>query len=354
MRVLVVGGTRFIGPPVVRRLVQAGHDVTVFHRGLTEAELPPTVRHVHGNRASLTDYAEHFRALLPDIVVDMAAYSEREAQATMATFLGTAQRIVAVSSQDVYRAYGRLHRSEPGPLERVPYSETAPLRERLYPYRGTGRGLDEYEKVLVERVVMSSPDLPGTVLRLPMVYGEGDDQRRLAIELRRMDDGRPAILLEETFARWRWTRAYVENVAAAVALAVDDARAIGRIYNAGEADALSYADWLSAVGRAAGWRGEVVVVPDGRLPAQLLPPDGDYHQDLVADTSRLRWELGYVESVGRDESLRRAIGWERLARASSSPRPPDYAAEDALLAELRAPEPAPVAAPPPPPPYLAP
>jgi nucleoside-diphosphate-sugar epimerase len=356
VRVLVVGGTRFIGPPVVRRLVEAGHEVTVFHRGLTEAELPATVRHVHGNRTALTDYAEHFRALLPDIVVDMAAYSEREAQATMATFMGTAQRVVVISSQDVYRAYGRLHQTEPGAPEPVPYGEMAPQRERLFPYRGTGRDLDDYEKILVERVVMASPDLPGTVLRLPMVYGEGDDQRRLAIELRRMDDGRPAIVLEETFARWRWTRAYVENVAAAIVLAVGDARAINRIYNVGEADALSYAGWLREVARAAGWPGEVIVVPDGRLPAQLQPPAGNYRQDLVADTSRIRWELGYVEPVSRDDALRRTVAWERVARATSTPRPLDYAAEDALLAEMRgtAPIPAVVSRTPPPPPFFGP
>ena len=354
MRVLIIGGTHFIGPPVIRRLAEAGHDVTVFHRGLVEGGLPPSVRHIHGDRASLSAFSEQFRVLLPDVVVDMCAYTETDAQATMATFLGTAQRVVVVSSQDVYRAHGRFHRSEPGPTEPVPYPEYAPLRERFYPYRGRGMDLENYEKILVERAVMGSPGLPGTVLRLPMVYGERDEQRRLAIELRRMDDGRPAIVLEQTFAAWRWTRTYAENAAAAIALAVDDARAINRIYNVGEAGALAYADWVREVGRAAGWPGEVIVVPDGRLPAQLRPPDGDYHQDLVADTSRIRWELGYVEPVGRDVALLHSVAWERAARVSSNPRPVDYASEDALLAALRGPAPMPAVAEPPGPPLLPP
>jgi len=358
MRVLVLGGTSFVGPPAVRRLVEAGHDVTVFHRGVTEAGLPEAVRHLHGDRAQLSDHGEQFRALLPDIVIDMCAYSERDAQATMAAFLGTAQRVIVLSSQDVYRAYGRLHRSEPGAPEPVPYAEYAPLRERLYPYRGAGREADDYEKILVERVVMASPDLPGTVLRLPMVYGERDPQRRLFLELRRMDDGRPAIVVEQTFARWRWTRGYVENVAHAIALAVDDPRSINRIYNVGEADALDYASWLRELGRAAHWPGEVVEVPDGRLPPHLRPPDADYRQHLVADTSRIRLELGYVEPVPRDEALRRTVAWERATRPPPNPRTLDYAAEDAVLAELRGPAPEPLAAQPPssspPPPFLRP
>lgn len=40
MRILIIGGTNFIGPPVVCQLGAMGHEVTVFHRGKTKAELP--------------------------------------------------------------------------------------------------------------------------------------------------------------------------------------------------------------------------------------------------------------------------------------------------------------------------
>ncbi len=182
---------------------------------------------------------------------------------------------------------------------------------------------------------MNAQGLPATVLRLPAVYGEGDYQHRLALELRRMDDGRPAILLDERLAGWRWTRGYVENAAAAVALAATDERAAGRIYNVGEEDALSYAGWLRAVGRAAGWTGEVIAVPPDRLPKPLRPPPGDYYQHLAAGTARIRAELGYVDRVAHDEGLRRAIEWERANRGELSPRLFDYAAEDEVLASLR-------------------
>jgi nucleoside-diphosphate-sugar epimerase len=265
----------------------------------------------------------------------MAAYTEQDAKAAVAALRGVARRLVVLSSQDVYRAYGRLHRKEPGPPEAVPLAEDAPLREQLFPYRGSGRGLDDYEKILVEREVAAHPILPATILRLPMVYGERDYQHRLALELRRMDDRRPAIMLEQSFAAWRWTRTYVENVAAAIALVANDVRATGRTYNVGDVTALSYADWLRAIARAAGWTGELAVVPDGRLPPKLRPPDGDYQQHLVADTSRIRRELEYVEPVALDEALSRTVAWERANRPEGVARLLDYAAEDAVLAELR-------------------
>ena len=308
MRVLILGGTKFIGPSAARRLHERGCAVAVFHRGETEADLPPAIEHLHGDRHRLSAYTDELRRLRPDVVLDMAAYTEDEAQAAVEAFRGLARRLVVVSSQDVYRAYGRFHGSEAGPLEPLPVAEDAPLRERLYPYRGKGMGLENYEKVLVERAAVSAPDLPATIIRLPATFGAGDPQRRLAPELKLMDGGRPEIAIDERLARWRWTRAYVENVAEAIALAVTDGRAAGRVYNAGDEDALSYAEWVRAIGRAAGWPGEVVTLPAERLPRALQPPPGDYDQHLVADSTRIRRELGYREpSRANDAAFSAAV-----------------------------------------------
>ncbi|MCH8949376.1 MAG: NAD-dependent epimerase/dehydratase family protein, partial [Chloroflexi bacterium] len=75
MRVLVIGGTRFIGPRVVHRLCDMGHDVAVFHRGVTEADLPPRVQHLHGDRRELAAHAAAFRTFAPDVVLDMTAFT---------------------------------------------------------------------------------------------------------------------------------------------------------------------------------------------------------------------------------------------------------------------------------------
>ena len=332
MRILVIGGTNFIGPHLVRRLAELGHEVALFHRGQTQAELPASVRHVLGDRHQLAEHRDAFRRLSPEIVVDMIAYTREDADGLVATFRGLARRIVVLSSGDVYRAHGRLIGTEPGPVEPTPLTEDAPLRAVGFPYRSQARGPDDfvysYDKIPVEQTVRAEPALPATVLRLPMVYGPGDYQHRLYPYLRRMDDGRRAILLDEGLARWRCTRGYVEDVAAAIALAAGDDRAAGRVHNVGEAVALTEADWVRAIGEAAGWQGQVVTVPAGRLPVP-----GDMRQDIVTDTRRIREELGYRENGTLADRLRQAVAWER-------PNPPaeppafDYPAEDRLLQEL--------------------
>lgn len=336
MRVLVLGGTNFIGPPVVDRLREGGHDVTMFHRGESDSDPLNDVLHIHGDRAQLDDYAADFHRLAPDVVLDMAPMFERDAITAMRVFRGVARRIVAISSVDVYRAYGRLHGSEPGPIEPVPLTEDSPLREQLYPYRGQRGGkMDDYDKIPVERAVMSEADLPGTVLRLPAVHGERDYQHRLFMEVARIDAKRPAILVSASESTWRWCRSYVGNVADAIVLAVTDDRASGRIYNVAEVHTPSQVEWLRDVGRIAGWPGKVVVVPDELMPPSPSPITNNYAQPLVADSARIRTELGYAEHVSWDDGIARAIAWERTHPPERiNPKWIDYGAEDAALARL--------------------
>src|SRR5688572_6599940 len=98
MRVLVIGGTNFIGPAAVRALREAGHDVTVLHR--TECGDPA---HVHADRAEAR--GEY------DVAIDMFAMTEHDARTLVDRRL--APRLVVISSQDVYRQYGRLVGHEP-------------------------------------------------------------------------------------------------------------------------------------------------------------------------------------------------------------------------------------------------
>ncbi len=178
---------------------------------------------------------------------------------------------------------------------------------------------------------MSDPTVQGTILRLPAVYGPNDGQHRLFEFLKRMDDQRPAILLDERMAQWRWTRGYVENVAAAIAIAITNDRATGRIYNVGEAHTLPMIEWVRAIAHVADWHGEIVTLPADRVPPHLVP-DIDVNQDLLIDTTRIREELGYHEPISVDEALRHAVAWERANPPKEvDAKQFDYAAEDAAL-----------------------
>jgi nucleoside-diphosphate-sugar epimerase len=337
MNTLIIGGANFIGPYVVQQLVSAGHEVTVFHRGNSHNDLFPNVRHLHADRAALPDFAQEFRRLRLDTVIDMYLMNQPDAIALMRSFRGVASSLVVLSSQDVYRTHGRLTGREPGPPELFPLTEDSPLREQHYPYRQAHKAEDplyNYDKIPVEQCVMGDPELRTTVLRLPMVYGPLDYNHRLFEHLKRMDDGRPYIILREGHYNWRWTHGYVENVAAAITLAATDIRAKNRIYNVGEADAFTRAEWVRRIGTVAGWTGEIISAPLDLLPE---PPgmNYDWRNHLVADTSRIRQELGYAEIVDLGQGMEKTIEWERANPPDTiDPTIFDYAAEDEIRREL--------------------
>ena len=340
MKILVIGGTRFMGPYTARRLHEAGHEVCVFHRGQTSAEVPEGVTEILGDRDRLLEYAAKLQRLEPEVVLDMVVSHERHAGDLMATFAGVARRVVVASSQDVYRAFGRVNGHEDGDVDLSPIREDSALREKLYPYRGEAaraeddpqRWMDDYDKIPAERVIMSHPQLPGTILRLAAIYGPHDFQHRMFPYLKRMLDGREAILLEEREAAWRWTHGYVENVADAIALAVVDDRASGRIYNVGEPFALSIAERVEHIATAANWHGRLVILPAELVPEKLRMGI-NAAQDIVADTSRIRTELGYSERIDLAEAFQRTIAWERDHFPEEfDPDMFDYALEDSVLA----------------------
>jgi nucleoside-diphosphate-sugar epimerase len=187
---------------------------------------------------------------------------------------------VCASSSDVYRAYGRLTRIEPGATDRETLTEDAPLRTVLFPYRARAQSPQSleywYEKILAENAVLSSSQTANVVLRLRKVYGPGND------------DDLATVCRYRHHPAWRWTHGYVENVAAAVVLTATAPITGNRIYNIGEAATPTIAERLAT------------------MPASNLEPDVDseldFSQDIAYDTTRIRAELGYRETVEESEA----------------------------------------------------
>ena len=281
-RVLILGGTRFIGAHVARRMFDAGADVTVFHRGTTDNPILPAVAHIRDASAEypIRAFPDAVRRQDWDVVIAMVTMGEADARAAVDSFTGRAGRLVLISSGDVYRAYGRLTGHEPGPPDPVPLTEDAPLRGALYPYRAQAAALgayaQDYEKILAEAVLREAA-LPSTILRLPKVYGP-EDNSRLA-----------TVYGFASQPQWRWTHGHVENVAAAIALAATHPAAAGRTYNVGEAATPTMGERLA------------------RLPARETkgaPPPFDYRQDMHVDTSRIREELGFTDRIDETAAMR--------------------------------------------------
>lgn len=341
MKILLIGGSGFIGPFTAKALQRAGHNLTIFHRGHTSA--PQGTEEILGDHQFLQDHQPEFRRQKFDVVVDFVLSSGRQAQQLMDTFRGIAGRAVGLSSMDVYRAWGVFYNSEAGGVQELPLTEDSELRttRTTYPPEALKRAQsiyrwinEEYDKVPVEQAVLGDHRLPGTVLRLPMIYGPGDPVHRFHPMLKRIDDGRKHIIFADDVAPLRTPRGYVEDVAAAIALAAASSQAAGRIYNVCEEESFGELDWARKIAAATNWGGEFVVLPHDRTPKHLLWP-GNTAQHLVASAERIRKELGYRETISREEAFRRTIPWERANPPEHPQYEFDYPAEDHALSQFQ-------------------
>jgi nucleoside-diphosphate-sugar epimerase len=339
MRILLIGGNGFIGQFAIAALQRQGHALALFHRGTTAA--PPGAEEIRGDRHQLNASAQELRRFAPEVVIDLVISSAPQAEALMNIFRGVARRVVMLSSIDVYRAVGISHGTESGPLQEVPLTEESELRRNLHPYPADSMQhlrktfpwvTDDYDKIPAERIVMNDPELAATVLRLPMVYGPGDRLHRFYPVVKRIADGRDHIIYLDAVAAWRSPRGYVENVAAAIALAATDDRAERRIYNVCEEPSFSELEWAQKIAGEMQWKGQFVVLPGERMPPHLLKPF-NAAQHWAASSARIRRELEYKEPVAIEDAIRRTITWERKnPPADTLLSQFDYAAEDAAVA----------------------
>src|SRR5688572_9239527 len=99
MRILMIGGTRFVGRHIVEAALAAGHDVTVFHRGQTGPELFPQVDRRTGDRNG--DLAELANGSW-DATIDTCAYVPRHVHSLADALGGRGGRYLLISSVSAY------------------------------------------------------------------------------------------------------------------------------------------------------------------------------------------------------------------------------------------------------------
>lgn len=313
MRVLLLGGVGFMGLPTVQRLLAGGHDVAIFHRGARHVELPPRVHRIIGDHADLPDYQPEFQAFQPDVVVDFISYTEKDAHNLVETFTDVASRLVLISSADVYLAYDRLRRKHDGPPIPAPISESSPLREHMYPYRDMASDEADlkysYDKILVENILLAHPTtLPASSLRLGMVYGPRDRQRRIRPYVEAMLSGSATLPLAPGVADWQGPFVYVDDVADAIVATATNPEADEHAFNVAE-PTITLREWIQRVGKALDWKGEIIEVAADEVP-KSLEFDVDVTQHLSLDSTCLRTQLGYRETTRRDDAMLKTVTWE--------------------------------------------
>ena len=161
MRLLILGGTGFIGPHMVRRALDRGHTVTLFNRGKTNAELFPQVETLIGDRDSELGALE---AGSWDAVIDNSGYIPRHVRESASLLESRAKQYLFISSISAYADFSQDGIDEDYPLGRLADESDENLTGETYGPM----------KALAERYVQETFTDGATIVRPGYIVGPGD------------------------------------------------------------------------------------------------------------------------------------------------------------------------------------
>lgn len=176
MRILVLGGTRFVGRAFVEEALAGGHELTLFNRGMTAPDLFPDVERVRGDRgADLPALAGRTW----DLVFDPACYVPRLARTAVEALADAAPRYTFVSTLSVYSDLTTIGQDETAPLATIDDPTTEDITNESYGAL----------KVLAEEEVRRVYGDAALVLRPGFIGGPYDSIDRMPFWLRRIERG---------------------------------------------------------------------------------------------------------------------------------------------------------------------
>jgi 2'-hydroxyisoflavone reductase len=321
MRVLVIGGTLFIGKLLVKRLLTAGHEVTILHR---KAEHPfgRRVRNAIADRNDTASIRGAVAGLRFDAVYDIAYDPERgttaaQVEATAKSIPGDLSRYIFMSS---VAAYG----------DGLNHSEDDPLASDIHP--------DPYvrNKAGSERALFRmyhESRFPVVTIRPPFVYGPENPYYREGFFWDRMRLDRPVIIPGDGNRLMQFV--YVNDLVEACFNALEKHTAPGRAFNVADEKPLTQVEAVTEFAKAVGKTPSIV-----RVPRDLIARNGGnaYGEPMYFgqyyDVAPITEAVGRVKRVLNVALTPFAVGLKETLRwylKHAEERKLDFSFEDKLM-----------------------
>ena len=314
MKMLVLGGSRFIGLHLVRLLHHQGHDVSVLNRGQTKAELPAGVTRLHADRSRADQVISALRGSSYDVAFDISGYTRASLLPVIEALDNRVGRFVFCSTTGVY-----------APSEVVPIDESFPL------FRSPEASQYARDKVECEDLLMGihGQGFPVTILRPPYVYGPDNYIRDREFSFfARLAQGRKVVIPGDGLTLIHLV--HVDDLVAAFAAAPEHRQTLGQAYSVCGPDAITANGFVQTIGEAMGATPAVVHVPPAEYRAagqQSYPYE--WAASSVYSIEKARRDIGWAPKYRMADGLAMTYRWWLEQGLDEAPW--DFSGEDELL-----------------------
>jgi nucleoside-diphosphate-sugar epimerase len=285
MRVLIMGGTRFIGVYLTKALVQQGHEVVLFNRGNNP---PPVagITQIQGDRADAQQLKEKLGSTSFDAIFDNNGREASDTQPLAEIFAGRVQHFVYVSSAGVYLKSAQMPHREGDPLD--PESRH--------------RGKYETENAL------AALGLPWTSVRPTYIYGPQNYNDLEAWFFDRLVRDRPIPIPGNGLHLTQF--GHVADLAEAMTKILGNTQALGQVYNISGDRYVTFDGLAQACAVAVGKAPEDIKIvhynpKDFNLGKRKAFPLRVQHffADIQKAVSELHWQPHYDLVTGLSDSF---------------------------------------------------
>lgn len=306
MRLLVMGGTRFIGVYLVKRLVELGHDVVLFNRGNVPSPIPE-VPQIHGDRKA-ADQISKLAGERFDAVFDNNGRSLSDTQLLLEALGNNFQQLIYVSSAGVYQK-----------SDQMPHVEGDPVDPK-------SRHLGKHET----EAYLAAQDIPFTSVRPVYIYGPQNYNDLEAWFFDRIVRDRPIPIPGNGMHLTQM--GHVDDLAAAMVAALGRESAYGQIYNISGDRAVTFDGLARACALAAG-------KSDGVKLVHYDPSQFDFGkrkafplrvQHFFTDIHKAKQDLDWAPSYDLVSGLKDSFQKDYLASGRDGAEV-DFALDDMIL-----------------------
>jgi 2'-hydroxyisoflavone reductase len=312
MRLLLLGGTGFVGRHITEAALDAGHDVTLFNRGQTNADAFPGAARLVGDRE-----AGDLGALSQgawDAVVDVNAYTPRRVREAIAALDGRVGHYTFISTVSVY-----VH----GPSSGSPVDESAPLERLDDPTTETVTN-EAYGglKVLCEDEVQAAFPGSSTIVRPGIVAGPHDPTDRFTWWVRRAARGGEMLVPDRPDQPVQVVHARDQ---ADFVLAATESGEAGVFNSVGPSSPLTLRGLVEACAEAAGTSVEPVWVDEAFVAEHAVPfplyLPSEARIDNIFEASSKAVELGLLRNRPIVDTAADTLAWDRTRPDQSAMGP---------------------------------
>lgn len=299
MKVLVLGGTRFVGLRLVRELAGQGHEIALLNRGRSQAQIPSGIKRLLADRRNPEEVKAALRGHSFDVVFDMTGYQVRNLDSVVDILSGNVGHYLFQSTCGAYQE-----------SQVAPILEHFPLRQ---PVPGlSGPAAYEFEKAECEIFFLQAcreRGFPVTIFRCPVIYGPENwmDEREGSF-FYRTAKGRKIIIPGDGLSLLHMV--HVGDVAKAHLSAAGKKNTVGRAYNIASAEAITINGYVSACAKAVGTEARTVHLEPSvvkTLGRPIFPFPWDTTQ--IYGIHKAKEDFNFWPRYGFDEGLADTYRW---------------------------------------------